>query len=63
MSTSEGLGAKPHRRNAMGAVMSVLNKVAGAPVVERLGLKKPVDRALYQATKTGFPGSDLSQVT
>jgi alkylation response protein AidB-like acyl-CoA dehydrogenase len=38
----------------MGAVMSVLNRVAGAPVVERLGLKKPVDRTLYQATKTGF---------
>jgi alkylation response protein AidB-like acyl-CoA dehydrogenase len=54
MSTSEGLGAKPHRRNAMGAVMSVLNKVAGAPVVHRLGLKRSVDRALYQATKTGF---------
>jgi alkylation response protein AidB-like acyl-CoA dehydrogenase len=38
----------------MGAVMSVLNRVAGAPVVERLGLKKPVDRTLYQATRTGF---------
>jgi hypothetical protein len=38
----------------MGAVMSVLNRVAGAPVVERLGLKKSVDRTLYQATKTGF---------
>ncbi|MFI7675417.1 acyl-CoA dehydrogenase family protein [Actinophytocola sp. NPDC049390] len=38
----------------MGAVMSVLNRLAGAPVVERLGLKKSVDRTLYQATKTGF---------
>jgi alkylation response protein AidB-like acyl-CoA dehydrogenase len=38
----------------MGAVMSVLNKVAGAPVLDRLKLKKPVDRALYEATKTGF---------
>ncbi|MGB3444497.1 MAG: acyl-CoA dehydrogenase family protein [Actinophytocola sp.] len=38
----------------MGAVMSVLNRVAGAPVVERLGLKKTVDRTLYEATKTGF---------
>ncbi|MFL6119644.1 acyl-CoA dehydrogenase family protein, partial [Actinophytocola sp.] len=52
MSTSEGLGAKPHRRNAMGAVMSVLNRIA--PVADRLGVKKPVDRVLYQATKTGF---------
>jgi alkylation response protein AidB-like acyl-CoA dehydrogenase len=54
VSASEGLGAKPHRRSALGAVMSVLNRVAGAPVVERLGLKKSVDRALYEATKTGF---------
>jgi alkylation response protein AidB-like acyl-CoA dehydrogenase len=34
--------------------MSVLNRVAGAPLVARLGLKKSVDRALYEATKTGF---------
>jgi alkylation response protein AidB-like acyl-CoA dehydrogenase len=54
VSASEGLGAKPYRRNALGAVMSVFNKVAGAPVVSRLGLKKPVDKVLYQATRTGF---------
>ena len=36
----------------MGAVMSMLNKVA--PVADRLGVKKTVDRALYQATRTGF---------
>lgn len=61
MSGSEGLGAKPHRRNAMGAVMSVLNKVA--PVADRLGLKKPVDRALYQATKTGFQAAGAATRT
>jgi len=38
----------------MGAVMSALNRVAGAPALERLKLKKPVDKALYQATRTGF---------
>ena len=63
MSTSEGLGAKPHRRNAMGVVMSMLNKVAGAPVVDRLGMKKPVDRALYQATKTGFQAAGAATRT
>ena len=54
MSTSEGPGAKPHKRTAIGAIMSVLNRVAGAGAVARLGLKKPVDRVVYQATKTGF---------
>ena len=63
VSTSEGLGAKPHRRNAMGVVMSMLNKVAGAPVVDRLGMKKPVDRALYQATKTGFQAAGAATRT
>jgi alkylation response protein AidB-like acyl-CoA dehydrogenase len=61
VSASEGLGAKPHRRNAMGVVMSVLNKVA--PVADRLGLKKPVDRALYQATKTGFQAAGAATRT
>jgi alkylation response protein AidB-like acyl-CoA dehydrogenase len=61
VSTSEGLGAKPHRRNAMGAVMSVLNRVA--PVADRFGVKKPVDRALYQATKTGFQAAGAATRT
>ncbi|HEX6353669.1 acyl-CoA dehydrogenase family protein [Actinophytocola sp.] len=47
----------------MGAVMSALNKVAGAPVIDRLGLKKPVDRALYQATKTGFQAAGAATRT
>lgn len=34
--------------------MSVLNRLAGAAVVERLGIKAPVDRAVFQATKAGF---------
>jgi alkylation response protein AidB-like acyl-CoA dehydrogenase len=54
VSNGDGLGAKPHRRNAIGAAMSVLNRVAGAGVLERLRLKEPVDRVVFQATKTGF---------
>ncbi|RZS36544.1 hypothetical protein EV193_107225 [Herbihabitans rhizosphaerae] len=34
--------------------MGALNKVASAPIVGRLGLKKPVEKTVYQATKTGF---------
>lgn len=47
-------GAKPYRRSAIGTAMSMLNRLASARVVERLGIKAPVDRAVYQATRTGF---------
>lgn len=60
VSTSEGLGAKPHRRTAIGAAMSVLNRLAGARVVTRLGLKAPVDRAVYRATRAGFTVANRS---
>jgi alkylation response protein AidB-like acyl-CoA dehydrogenase len=45
----------------MGAVMSVLNKLA--PVADRLGMKKTVDRALYQATRTGFQAAGAASRT
>ncbi len=54
VSTSEGLGAEPHKRTAIGAAMSALNRLAGARAVERLGIKKPVDRVVFEATKAGF---------
>ena len=34
--------------------MAVLNKLAGLPVVERLGLRQPVEKAVYRGTKVGF---------
>ncbi|WP_460402936.1 acyl-CoA dehydrogenase family protein [Actinophytocola sediminis] len=34
--------------------MAVLNRVAGSRLVARLGVKAPVDRALFQVTKAGF---------
>lgn len=52
--SGEGLGARPHRQGALGVTMSVLNRVAGSRLVARLGVKAPVDRALYQVTRTGF---------
>lgn len=52
--SAEGLGAKPHRQGALGAAMTVLNRVAGSRLVTRLGVKAPVDRALFHATRAGF---------
>jgi alkylation response protein AidB-like acyl-CoA dehydrogenase len=52
--SGEGLGARPHRQGALGATMAVLNRVAGSRLVAKLGVKAPVDRALFHATKAGF---------
>jgi alkylation response protein AidB-like acyl-CoA dehydrogenase len=41
--------------------MSVLNRVAGAGVVERFGLKGPFDRTVEQATRTGFQAVGAAQ--
>jgi alkylation response protein AidB-like acyl-CoA dehydrogenase len=58
VSTSEGPGAKPHRRTAIGAAMTVLNRLAGASVLQRLGVKAPVDRAIYHGTRAGFAAAN-----
>ncbi|HJP79545.1 MAG TPA: acyl-CoA dehydrogenase family protein [Pseudonocardiaceae bacterium] len=38
----------------MGIGLSLLNKLAGAPLLDRFGLRKPVEKAVYEATRTGF---------
>lgn len=51
---SSGRPTAGPRRDATGLGMAVLNRLAGMPVVDRLGLRKPVERAVYQGTKVGF---------
>ncbi len=41
-------------RDALGLGMAALNRLAGLKVIDRLGLRKPTERAVFQATKTGF---------
>ncbi len=43
-----------HRRDAMGIALAVLNRIAGTRIVQRFGLNKPLERGVYQATRTGF---------
>jgi alkylation response protein AidB-like acyl-CoA dehydrogenase len=38
----------------MGVGLAVLNRLAGVPLLDRLGLRKPAERAVFQATRTGF---------
>ena len=38
----------------MGVGLAVLNRIGGAPVIDRLGLRKPVERTVFHATRAGF---------
>lgn len=38
----------------MGMALAVLNRVAASDVLDRFGLRKPVERGVYEATKSGF---------
>ncbi|GAA4422869.1 acyl-CoA dehydrogenase family protein [Actinokineospora soli] len=48
-----GTNPKP-KRDAMGTALAVLNKLASTPVLDRFNLRKPVEKGLYTATRTGF---------
>jgi alkylation response protein AidB-like acyl-CoA dehydrogenase len=39
---------------SMGLGLRTLNRIAGSEVVDRLGVRKPAERALYRATRDGF---------
>jgi alkylation response protein AidB-like acyl-CoA dehydrogenase len=43
-----------HKRDAMGIALAVLNRIAGARLVQRFGLNKPIERGVFHATRTGF---------
>ncbi len=38
----------------MGIGLQVLNRIAGLPVIDRLGLRKPTQKAVYHGARTGF---------
>lgn len=48
------------KRDIQAAGLAVLNRVAGSKTLDALHLKKPAERALYQASKTGFRVADLA---
>jgi alkylation response protein AidB-like acyl-CoA dehydrogenase len=47
----------------MGVGLAVLNRLAGAPVVDKLKLRRPLERAVYQGSKTGFRGVGVANRT
>ena len=42
------------RRDAIGVGVALLNRLANSRAIDRLGLRKPAERAVFEATKTGF---------
>jgi alkylation response protein AidB-like acyl-CoA dehydrogenase len=38
----------------MGSALAVLNKIASSRVIDRLGMRKPTERVVFEATRTGF---------
>ncbi|HET6739929.1 MAG TPA: acyl-CoA dehydrogenase family protein [Kribbella sp.] len=42
------------RRDVIGVGVALLNRLAQWRAVDRLGLRKPAERAVFEATKTGF---------
>jgi hypothetical protein len=42
------------RRDALGVGVAVINRLAGAKALDRWGLRKPTERVVFEATRTGF---------
>ncbi|WP_253885977.1 acyl-CoA dehydrogenase family protein [Actinokineospora diospyrosa] len=47
----------------MGAALAVLNRLASTAVLDRLKLRKPLERTVYQATKAGFTAAGAASRT
>lgn len=41
-------------RDPLGLAMATMSKIAGSPLVERMGLRETIEKLTYQGTKTGF---------
>lgn len=47
-------GRNTRGRDVMGVGLAALNKLAGAGAIDRLRLRKPAEKAVYEASRTGF---------
>ena len=54
MAARKGSTSANRGRDVMGVGLAALNKLAGASVIDRLKLRKPSERAVYEASKAGF---------
>ncbi|WP_375491595.1 acyl-CoA dehydrogenase family protein [uncultured Jatrophihabitans sp.] len=56
-------GRNRRGRDAMGVGLAALNRLAGVPVLDRLNLRKPLERAVYRGAKNGFRGVGVANRT
>src|SRR5579859_2144224 len=56
-------GRNTSGRDVMGLGLAALNKLAGLSVIDRLNLRKPVERAVYRGARTGFRTAGAAQRT
>lgn len=47
-------GVPPKKRDAMGLGLAALNKIASSAVIDKVGLRKPVESLVFNGTKRGF---------
>jgi alkylation response protein AidB-like acyl-CoA dehydrogenase len=47
-------GRKARGRDVMGLGLAALSRLAGAGFIDRLGLRRPAEKAVYEASRTGF---------
>ncbi len=47
-------GRNTRGRDIMGAALAALNKLAGSRAIDRLRLRKPVEKVVYSASRSGF---------
>ncbi|GAA2794018.1 acyl-CoA dehydrogenase family protein [Saccharopolyspora taberi] len=52
--SGKNLSERRSGRDAIGYALAALNRFAGNPIVDRLGLRKPAERVMYETTKAGF---------
>jgi alkylation response protein AidB-like acyl-CoA dehydrogenase len=49
-------GRNRRGRDAMGAGLAALNRLAGIAAIDKLRLRKPIERAVFEGSKAGFRG-------
>jgi alkylation response protein AidB-like acyl-CoA dehydrogenase len=49
-------GRNRRGRDAMGVGLSALNRLAGVAVIDKLKLRRPIERAVFEGSKAGFRG-------
>ncbi|MEP7179264.1 MAG: acyl-CoA dehydrogenase, partial [Pseudonocardiales bacterium] len=56
-------GRNTRGRDLMGAALAALNKLAGTGLLDRLRLRTPAEKVVYQASRTGFTTQGVASRT